>query len=75
MKTFKVLSLLLSYPESDWLAALPELEDALMAEADFNREASAALAPLFTFLKQSSLIEAADVFVVETHDRPVSLAC
>jgi len=68
MKTFKVLSLLLGYPESDWLAALPELEDALMAESDFNREASAALAPLFTLLKQTSLIELQENYVA-TFDR------
>jgi nitrate reductase delta subunit len=68
MKTFKVLSLLLSYPESDWLAALPELEDALMAEADFNHEASAALAPLFALLNQSSLIALQENYVA-TFDR------
>ena len=26
MKTYKVLSLLLSYPETGWLEALPEME-------------------------------------------------
>ncbi len=40
MKTFKVLSLLLCYPESDWLAALPEMESALAAETDFNGNAA-----------------------------------
>jgi nitrate reductase delta subunit len=68
MKTFKVLSLLLSYPESDWLAALPELEEALEAEADFNREASATLAPLFALLKQSNLIALQENYVA-TFDR------
>ena len=29
MKTFKALSLMLCYPESDWLAALTELQVAL----------------------------------------------
>ena len=52
MKTFKVLSLLLCYPESEWLAALPELEDALASEADFNGEARAKMAPLFDLLRQ-----------------------
>src|SRR5512135_1752413 len=55
MKTFKVLSLLLMYPEADWLAALPEIEDALTAEARFNGDARAQLAPLSDLLRQSEL--------------------
>ena len=31
-KTFKVLSLLLSYPDEEWLAAAPEIEASLLAE-------------------------------------------
>lgn len=68
MKTFKVLSLLLCYPESDWLAALPELEDALAAETDFNGEASARLAPLFALLRQTELIALQENYVA-TFDR------
>lgn len=68
MKTFKVLSLLLMYPESDWLAALPELEDALAAEADFNGDALTRLAPLFAQLRDSKLIALQENYVA-TFDR------
>lgn len=68
MKTFKVISLLLSYPEADWLAALPELEAALVAEADVNGEAAAPLSPLFDLLRQSKLIELQENYVA-TFDR------
>jgi nitrate reductase delta subunit len=68
MKTFKVLSLLLCYPESDWLAALPELENALSSEADVNGDAAARLAPLFNLLSDSRLIELQENYVA-TFDR------
>ncbi|MHB1216058.1 MAG: nitrate reductase molybdenum cofactor assembly chaperone [Thiobacillus sp.] len=68
MKTFKVLSLLLCYPESDWLAALPELEDALADEAGFNGEARTTLAPLFAQLRDTSLIALQENYVA-TFDR------
>lgn len=68
MKTFKVLSLLLMYPESDWLAALPELEDALVDEADFNSDARSRLAPLFEQLRESELIALQENYVA-TFDR------
>lgn len=68
MKTFKVLSLLLMYPEADWLAALPEIEDALTAEARFNGDARAQLAPLSDLLRQSELIALQENYVA-TFDR------
>ncbi|HQT35119.1 MAG TPA: nitrate reductase molybdenum cofactor assembly chaperone [Thiobacillus sp.] len=68
MKTFKVLSILLTYPESDWLAALPELEAALATEADINGEAHTKLAPLFALLRESTLIELQENYVA-TFDR------
>lgn len=68
MKTFKVLSLLLMYPEPDWLAALPELEDALVDEADFNGDACSRLAPLFEQLRESELIALQENYVA-TFDR------
>ena len=68
MKTFKVLSLLLCYPESDWLGALPELEEALVAEADFNGDARARLAPLFAQLRETELIALQENYVA-TFDR------
>lgn len=68
MKTFKVISILLTYPESDWLAALPELEEALAAEADFNSEAKTKLALLFAQLQQTELIPLQENYVA-TFDR------
>lgn len=68
MKTFKVLSLLLCYPEPDWLAALPELEAALRDEAGLNRGAGERMAPLFTLLRESKLIALQENYVA-TFDR------
>ena len=68
MKTFKVISILLTYPESDWLAALPELEGALASEADFNGDAATRMAPLFAQLRESKLIALQENYVA-TFDR------
>jgi nitrate reductase molybdenum cofactor assembly chaperone NarJ/NarW len=68
MKTFKVLSLLLSYPEADWLDALPELEQALADEAGVNGHAARALAPLLAALRGGSLIGLQEEYVA-TFDR------
>jgi nitrate reductase delta subunit len=68
MKTFKVISLLLCYPESDWLAALPEMHAALVDEGGFNGDTAARLAPLFNLLSDSRLIELQENYVA-TFDR------
>lgn len=68
MKTFKVLSLLLMYPESDWLKALPEMHAALLEEAAFNDDAAHRLAPLFNLLSDTRLIELQENYVA-TFDR------
>jgi nitrate reductase delta subunit len=68
MKTFKVISLLLCYPESDWRAALPELREALASEADVNGDAAARMAPLFAQLSDTSLIALQENYVA-TFDR------
>ena len=68
MKTFKVLSLLLCYPESDLLAALPELEAALADEAAFNGNAYTQVAPLFAQLRETDLIRLQESYVA-TFDR------
>jgi len=68
MKTFKVLSLLLLYPESDWLSALPEMHAALVAEAGANGNAAGRLAPLFNLLSDTRLIELQENYVA-TFDR------
>jgi nitrate reductase delta subunit len=68
MKTFKVISLLLMYPESDWLAALPEMHAVLVEETGFNGDAGSRLAPLFNLLSDTSLIELQENYVA-TFDR------
>ena len=68
MKTFKALSLLLTYPEPDWLAALPELRAALDDEAAANGNAASRLAPLFDLLHASPLIALQENYVA-TFDR------
>jgi len=68
MKTFKVLSLLLMYPESDWLSALPEMHAVLMEEAGVNGKAADRLAPLFDLLHESKLIALQENYVA-TFDR------
>ncbi len=68
MKTFKVLSLLLMYPEADLQAALPEFEAALADEAGINGNALGRLAPLFELLSKSDLIALQENYVA-TFDR------
>ncbi|KAB2308454.1 nitrate reductase molybdenum cofactor assembly chaperone [Betaproteobacteria bacterium SCN2] len=68
MKTFKVLSLMLMYPESDWLAALPDMHAALVEEAPANGNAAGRLAPLFSLLSDTRLIELQENYVA-TFDR------
>ncbi len=68
MKTYKVLSLLLGYPETGWLEALPEMESALADETDFNGNAAKLLAPLVSVLRELSLIQLQEVYVA-TFDR------
>jgi nitrate reductase delta subunit len=68
MKTFKVLSILLTYPEAEWLEALPEMEKAIAEEAAFNGRASDQLFPLLSMLRRLSLIELQEIYVA-TFDR------
>ena len=68
MKTFKVISMLLMYPESDWLVALPEMHAALVDEAGLNGGASTHLAPLFDLLHETRLIALQENYVA-TFDR------
>ena len=68
MKTFKIISMLLMYPESDWLSALPEIHAALVDEAGVNGNAATRLAPLFDLLHESELIALQENYVA-TFDR------
>lgn len=67
MRTYKVASLLLRYPEADWLAELPQLEQALEEERRLNHRAVEPMAPLLRFL-EGPLLES-QVHYVETFDR------
>jgi nitrate reductase delta subunit len=56
------------YPESDWLAALPEMEAALSSEEDFNCYELKLMAPLFAQLRDTRLIALQENYVA-TFDR------
>lgn len=67
MKTYKVLSLLLSYPEARWLEHLDEIEATLRLEAGGNGGAET-LQPLLDLLRAESLIRVQENYVA-TFDR------
>lgn len=66
MQSFKLLSVLLCYPEPELLAALPELRDLL--EQEGSRQT---LAPLLDYLGSTSLIRLQENYVA-TFDRSTS---
>jgi nitrate reductase delta subunit len=68
MKTFKVLSLLLSYPQAEWVNELSLMENLLDEERAVNGNAKAELKELLQFLRSESLLEAEQNYVA-TFDR------
>ena len=58
MKTFKVLSLLLSYPQAEWVNELDMMEEILDEEHVKNGKASLQLAELLNSLRTESLLDA-----------------
>ena len=68
MQSFKVFAVLLSYPQEEWLAALPELEGALSAESAMNGNACVELAPLLQAMREGPLIHIQEEYVA-TFDR------
>lgn len=68
MKTFKVLSLLLSYPQAEWVAELDLMEDIVEDEKGKNGAARQRLAPLFEALRRETLLESEQTYV-NTFDR------
>ena len=68
MKTFKVLSLLLSYPQAEWVDELDLMESLLVDEKEQNGAAQAQLADLFQALRAETLLEAEQTYV-GTFDR------
>lgn len=68
MKTFKVLSLLLSYPQAEWVDELDLMESLLADEKEQNGAAQAQLADLFQVLRVQTLLESEQTYV-GTFDR------
>jgi nitrate reductase delta subunit len=68
VKTYKVASLLLRYPEAEWIAELPALREALDEERRFNHRAAERVAPLLERLR-GPLLEA-QAHYVDTFHRP-----
>ena len=68
MKTYKVLSLLLSYPQAEWVNELELMENLLDDEEAINGKARQQLAELFHSLRTESLLELEQNYVA-TFDR------
>ncbi len=69
MQIYRILSALMSYPQPDLIAALPEIEQALQDEPEFL----AALQAILSYLKSNSLITLQENYVA-TFDRTHSLS-
>ncbi|WP_022728670.1 nitrate reductase molybdenum cofactor assembly chaperone [Fodinicurvata sediminis] len=57
MKSFRILGLLLTYPEREMIAALDEMESVLQAECLLGRRELDSLQPLFTRLRSQDLLD------------------
>lgn len=68
-KIYKTLSVLLSYPEAEWLAYLNELQEDLQAHSQHLQM----LKPLFTYLSNNDLIELQENYV-QLFDRTTEYA-
>ena len=68
MKTFKVLSLLLSYPQAEWVSELDLLEQVLEAEKKHNGKAVKKMAELLKMLRTETQLELEQNYV-GTFDR------
>ena len=69
MQIYRILSALLSYPQPELIAALPEIR----AELAVDQEATDALQPLLNYLQESDLISVQENYV-GTFDRTPSVA-
>ncbi|WHZ22031.1 MAG: Respiratory nitrate reductase delta chain [Nitrospira sp.] len=68
MKLYKVIAVLLTYPEQDWLQSIGELRTTVAAETGRARRAGHRLDGLFTHFDRGPLIELQETYV-ETFDR------
>jgi len=73
MKTFKALSLLLTYPEADLKAAVPALRDVLLGEGLLGPHRIAALDPLLASLAEQDIYDLQEIYVL-LFDRSRSLS-
>lgn len=64
MQIYRILSALLSYPQPDLIAAIPEIEEVLAADPEFLEP----LQPLLTYIKSNNLIRLQENYV-GTFDR------
>ena len=69
MQIYQILSALMSYPQPDLIAAIPEIEQSLQADSEF----SLPLQTLLTYLKNGNLITLQENYVA-TFDRTPSQA-
>ena len=69
MQIYRILSALLSYPQADLIAAIPEIKEALAADPDLLEP----LQPLLNYLTSNSLIAVQENYV-GTFDRTHSLS-
>ncbi|MDF0675194.1 MAG: nitrate reductase molybdenum cofactor assembly chaperone [Nitrospira sp.] len=68
MRLYKVITLLLTYPEQHWLQSVGELRAILSTETGRSRRAGRRLDGLFTHLQRGTLIDLQATYV-ETFDR------
>lgn len=68
MKTFKVLSLLLSYPQAEWVQEMDVLEAVLKEEQKHNGKAAKKMAELLKMMRTETLLELEQNYV-GTFDR------
>ncbi len=74
LKTLKAIGLLLSYPESEWVAELPAVLEMVRREAALSPEALAEMEALARRIGGQDLIEAQEAYVaLFDRSRPLSL--
>lgn len=71
MKTFKVLSLLLSYPQAEWMAHLGDIEKVIYDENILSKKKLKGVSQLISILREDDLIECQERYVA-TFDRGAS---
>lgn len=68
MRLYKIIALLLTYPEQDWLQSIEELRAMVSAETGQGRRAARRLDRLLIYFEQGRLIDLQEAYV-ETFDR------